>query len=117
MLAQTWHPHAVRKPFYPVELQPVAPNVVLVHAGGAVLFPGENEQRVAPNGLITMVAVGEAGSWRFVCFNNTPTGSARNIRFLLRYLVSRLSTCRAEARKARAHMLEHKHQNIAAWKS
>src|SRR4051812_28292604 len=48
---------------YPAELQPVAPNVVLVHAGGAVLFAGENEQDVPPNGLITMVAVGAPGPW------------------------------------------------------
>jgi uncharacterized protein (TIGR02246 family) len=80
---------------YPAELQPVAPNVVLVHGSGAVLFPGESEQRVLPNGLITMVAVGEAGSWRFVSFSNSPTGRARNVRFLWRYLVSRLSRFRA----------------------
>jgi uncharacterized protein (TIGR02246 family) len=101
---------------YPAELQPVAPNVVLVHSSGAVLFPGESEQRVPPNGLITMVAVGEGGSWRFVSFSNTPTGRARNVRFLWRYLVSRLSMFRAEARKARAYMLAQKRQNMAKWK-
>ena len=102
---------------YPAELQPVAPNVVLVHGGGTVLFPGESEQRVRPNGLITIVAVGEAGSWRFVSFSNTPTGAARNARFLWRYLVSRLSIFRAETRKAKAHMLAQKRQNMANWKS
>jgi uncharacterized protein (TIGR02246 family) len=102
---------------YPAELQPVSPDVVLVHASGAVLFPGENEQHVPPNGLMTMVAVGEAGYWRFVSFNNTPTGRARNLRFLWRYLVSRLSMFRTEARKAKAHMLREKHQNKAKWKS
>lgn len=102
---------------YPAELHAVAPNVVLVHGGGAVLFPGESEQRVPPNGLITMVAVGEAGSWRFVSFSNTPTGAARNTRFLWRYLLSRLSIFRAEARKAKAHMLAQKRQNMANRKS
>jgi uncharacterized protein (TIGR02246 family) len=41
---------------YPVRLQPVTPEVVLVHASGAVLFAGEDEAKVPPNGLLTMVA-------------------------------------------------------------
>jgi uncharacterized protein (TIGR02246 family) len=98
---------------YPAELQPVAPNVVLVHASGAVLFAGENEHGVPPNGLITMVAVGAPGPWRFVSFSNTPTGRARNARFLWRYLASRLAMFGAEARKAKAHMLEEKQRNTA----
>jgi hypothetical protein len=97
---------------YPAELQPVTPNVVLVNGSGAVLFPGESDQGVPPNGLITMVAARDAGSWRFVSFSNTPTGRARNARFLWRYLASRLSIFRAEARKARAHMLAEKQQNM-----
>ena len=81
-----------------------------------MLFPGESEQRVPPNGLITMVAVGEAGSWRFVSFSNAPTGRARDVLFLWRYVVSRLSMFRDEARKAKAHMLVQKRQNMAKWK-
>jgi uncharacterized protein (TIGR02246 family) len=100
---------------YPVELQPVAPDVVLVHASGSVLFPGESERRVPPNGLMTMVAAREGTSWRFVFFADTPTGRARNLRFLWRYLVSRLSLFRAEARKAKANMLAEK-QNMAKWR-
>jgi uncharacterized protein (TIGR02246 family) len=100
---------------YPVELQPVTSDVVLVHASGSVLFPGESEQRVPPNGLMTMVAVREGASWRFVLFHNTPTGRARTLRFLRRYLVSRLSLARAEALKARAHMLREKKSNMTKW--
>ena len=100
---------------YPVELQSVAPGVVLVHASGAVLFPGEREQRVAPNGLLTMVAVAGDGGWRVASFANTPTGNARTARFVLRYLRSRFSAFRAEASKARAHMLRNKRANIARW--
>src|SRR2546430_1689213 len=33
---------------HPVELQPVAPGVVLVHGRGSVLFRGEDERRGAP---------------------------------------------------------------------
>jgi hypothetical protein len=66
---------------------------------------------------MTMVAVNEAGSWRFVSFSNTPTGRARTVRFLWRYLVSRLSLFRAESRKAKAHMLAEKQRNMAKWKS
>ena len=100
---------------YPVELQPVAPGVVLVHGVGAVLFPGEREQRVAPNGLLTMVAVAGDRGWRVASFANTPTGKARNARFVLRYLRSRFAASRAEASKARAHMLRQKREDIARW--
>jgi uncharacterized protein (TIGR02246 family) len=41
---------------YPVQLQSVTPDVVVVHASGAVLFAGEDEAKVPPNGLLTMVA-------------------------------------------------------------
>lgn len=100
---------------YPVELQPVTPDVVLIHASGSVLFPGESEQRVPPNGLMSMVAVREGGTWRLVLFHNTPTGRARTFRFARRYLISRLSQAWAEARKARAHMLREKQENMAKW--
>jgi uncharacterized protein (TIGR02246 family) len=98
---------------YPMELQPVTPDVVLVHASGSVLFPGESEQRVPPNGLMSMVAAREGGTWRFVLFHNTPTGRARTLRFLWRYLISRLSQAQAETRKAKAHMLREKQANMA----
>ena len=77
---------------YPVELQPIAPGVVLVHGCGSVLFRGEDERRVPPNGLLTMVAIRQDdGDWRFAAFHNTPTGTARGLRFLGRFLRSRLS--------------------------
>jgi hypothetical protein len=41
---------------YAVQLQPIARDVMLVHASGAVLFAGEDEAKVPPNGLLTMVA-------------------------------------------------------------
>jgi uncharacterized protein (TIGR02246 family) len=44
---------------YPVRLQPITPDVVLVHASGAVLFAGEDEAKVPPNGLLTE-GVGDA---------------------------------------------------------
>jgi uncharacterized protein (TIGR02246 family) len=62
---------------HPVELQPVAPNVVLVHASGTVLFPDENEQPVRTTGMLTMVAVNDGDAWRFVSFSNTPIERAR----------------------------------------
>jgi uncharacterized protein (TIGR02246 family) len=60
-----------------VELQPIAPNVVLVHASGTIVFPGENEQRVRTTGMLTMVAVNDGDGWRFVSFSNTPVERAR----------------------------------------
>jgi hypothetical protein len=68
---------------------------VVVHASGAVLFAGEDEAKVPPNGLLTMVAARRGGRWQFVSFSNVPTGRGRNVRFLWRFLVSRLATRRA----------------------
>lgn len=76
---------------YPVELQPITPDVVLLHGCGSVLFGGEDERRVPPNGLLTMVALRRDGAWRFAAFHNTPTGRSRNLRFLIRFLRSKLS--------------------------
>jgi uncharacterized protein (TIGR02246 family) len=97
---------------YPVRLDPITPEVVLVHAGGAVLFAGEDEEKVPPNGLLTMVAAERGGRWHFISFSNTPTGEGRNVRFFWRFLVSRFATFRAEAGKARGYMLEQKRRNI-----
>jgi uncharacterized protein (TIGR02246 family) len=78
---------------YPVQMREIRPDVVLVEAAGSVLFPGETEESVAPNGLVTLVvARGDVG-WRIVSFQNTPTGRFRNLRFLWRYVLSRLSAC------------------------
>lgn len=101
---------------YPVQLQPITSDVVLIHAAGAVLFPREPEADVAPNGLMTIVAARRGGGWQFVSFNNTPTGRWRNIRFLWRYLASRTGAFRAEWSKAREYMLEEKRRNIASWR-
>ncbi|HJS96756.1 MAG TPA: SgcJ/EcaC family oxidoreductase [Solirubrobacteraceae bacterium] len=100
---------------YPAELQPVAPGVILIHATGAVLFPGEHEQTVAPNGLLTILATNTNDGWKIASFANTPTGKARNPRFFLRYLRSRLRAFQTESRKAKAHMLRQKQANIARW--
>lgn len=75
---------------YPHQLRPLTPEIVLVESCGAVLFPGEIEQKVPPNGLITLVVVNRDGVWRIVSFQNTPTGSWRTLKFFSRYLVSRL---------------------------
>jgi uncharacterized protein (TIGR02246 family) len=61
----------------PVELQPVAPNVVLVHASGTVRFPSGNEQLLRTTGMLTMVAVKDSDAWQFVSFSNTPVERAR----------------------------------------
>lgn len=98
-----------------LRLQPITPDVVIVHGSGAVLFTGEKEETVAPNGLLTMVAARQGASWQFVCFTNTPTGKGRNARFFWRFLVSRLAMFRSEAAKGRRHMLEEKQRNMARW--
>lgn len=100
---------------YALRLQPVTPDVVIVHGSGAVLFAGEKEETVAANALLTMVAARQGPSWQFVSFSNTPTGRGRNARFVWRFLVSRLAMFRIEAAKGRRHMLEEKQRNMARW--
>ncbi|WP_186382341.1 SgcJ/EcaC family oxidoreductase [Amycolatopsis rhizosphaerae] len=55
----------------PMEFQPVASNVVLLHGSGTVLFPGEGP-RIRPTGLLTVVAVNDGDAWHFASFSNTP---------------------------------------------
>ena len=85
---------------YPNSLRLIAPDVVLVESAGSVLFPGEVENKVTPNGLVTLVVARQHDAWRIVSFQNTPTGRFRNVRFLWRYLLSRLSVLRGEASRA-----------------
>jgi hypothetical protein len=47
---------------------------------------GEDEAKVPPDGLLTMVAARRGDRWRFVSFSNVPTGKGRNARFLWRFL-------------------------------
>jgi uncharacterized protein (TIGR02246 family) len=101
---------------YDNEIQPIAPGVVLIHSSGSVLFPGETESKVAPNGLMTMLVVKRAGTWKIASFTNTQTGKARNLKFFWRYLKSRAHPFTAEWSKARRHMLDEKQRNIASRK-
>jgi uncharacterized protein (TIGR02246 family) len=86
---------------YPISLRRITPDVILVEASGSVLFPGETEQKISPNGLMTLVVARQDDGWRIVSFQNTPTGRWRNLKFMWRYLLSRLSVFRAERSKGR----------------
>jgi uncharacterized protein (TIGR02246 family) len=97
---------------YPLRFRSLDPKVVLVELSGSVLFPGEKETGVPPNGLMTLVIKKEVGGWRIVSFQNTLTGRLRNIRFMWRFVVSRLSPFRQEWSKARRYMLEEKRRNM-----
>ena len=89
---------------YPNTLRPITPDVVLVESAGSVLFPGETESKISPNGLMTLVVARQADAWRIVSFQNTPTGRLRNVRFIFRYLLSRLSVFRADwSKRAQTH--------------
>jgi uncharacterized protein (TIGR02246 family) len=72
----------------------VNPYVVLVESVGGILFAGENDSAVKPNGIATTVLAKRDGSWQIVSFQNTPTGRHRKLRFLFRIVVSRLRTRR-----------------------
>jgi uncharacterized protein (TIGR02246 family) len=100
---------------YPIQLRVLTPDVVLVEACGSVLFPGETENAVPPNGLMTLVLTKVDETWRIVSFQNTPTGRLRNLRFIFRYLLSRLWLFRREWAKGKQHMMEEKRRNLAKW--
>jgi len=102
---------------YPLELQLLTADTVLVYGSGAVLFRGESETNVAPNGLMTLVVVKRNAEWQCASFCNTPSGALRNLRFFWRYFLSKLRQFRAEWSKARVYMLQKKQANIARWKS
>jgi uncharacterized protein (TIGR02246 family) len=87
---------------YSSAVRPVTADVILVESAGSVLFPGEIEEKVAPNGLLTLVVARQAGVWRIVSFQNTPTGRFRKIRFIGRYLRSRVSRFRTASRSSRS---------------
>jgi uncharacterized protein (TIGR02246 family) len=74
---------------YEKTLQPVTIDVVLVHGMGNVLFAGESEKNVAPNGIMTMCIVKRNGLWLIASFQNTPTGKWRKIKFIWRFFKSR----------------------------
>lgn len=76
---------------YPSHIRRITPDVVLVESSGSVLFPGENENNIAPNGLLTLVVARQGDEWRIVSFHNTPTGRFRKIRFIGRFVRSRFS--------------------------
>ncbi|MFN8489590.1 MAG: SgcJ/EcaC family oxidoreductase [Caldilineaceae bacterium] len=66
-----------------VDLQLVAPDVVLAHAVGSILDAGRTTPKANRLSSQTLVAVKENGEWRFRAFHNTRvrpiTGGVRNI--------------------------------------
>jgi uncharacterized protein (TIGR02246 family) len=68
----------------------ISPDVVLVQSVGGILFAGEADSAVEPNGIATTVIAKQEGTWRIVSFQNTPTGRHRRLRFLFRILKSRM---------------------------
>lgn len=89
---------------YRNSLRTIAPDVVLVESEGSVLFPGEAEDQVSPNGLLTLVVAKREETWHVVSFRNTPTGRFRNLKFMVRYFLSRWSLFRARWSSGRRSM-------------
>ncbi len=83
---------------YPSQFRQIATDVVLVESAGSVLFPGEIEQNIPPNGLLTLVVARQDDQWRIVSFQNTPTGRWRSAKFIGRYFRSRIFGSHAAAR-------------------
>lgn len=81
---------------YPRMVRAITQDVILIEAAGSVLFPGEVEDNIPPNGLMTLLVARQEDTWRIVSFQNTPTGKHRKVKFMARYLISRLSSPRAK---------------------
>ncbi len=75
---------------YPTYFRWLSPEVVLVESAGSVLFPGEDEGNVPPNGLMTLVLAKQGLAWQIVSFQNTPTGKWRKLKFMWRFVFSRV---------------------------
>jgi uncharacterized protein (TIGR02246 family) len=86
---------------YPSHMRQLTADVVLVEAAGSVLFPGESEGSVPPNGLMTLVVARQGDVWRIESFQNTPTGRFRKLDFMWRYFRSRFLPFRAERSRGR----------------
>lgn len=75
---------------YDRTVQRLSPDVAVVHSLGNVFFPGQSTQTSAPTGLTTFILVRKNGVWKIMHFQNTPTGRFRALKFIARYLVSRV---------------------------
>jgi uncharacterized protein (TIGR02246 family) len=98
------------------QIQPLTPEVVLVNSDGDVYFPGETPQMVKASGLRTLTVVKVQGEWRIALFQNTPTGSFRHLKFMWRFLKSRLYLSHSGWKQAYMKVLEAKQQNINLWR-
>jgi uncharacterized protein (TIGR02246 family) len=71
-------------------LRLLAPGVILVHATGGTVFPGESEPRPSRDSIQTLVAVLQAGEWRFAAFQNTRVLRRTPLQWMLYGLASKL---------------------------
>jgi len=97
-------------------IQGLTSDVVLVHVDGDIYFPGESAKEVKPSGLRTLSLVKRNGVWKVASFQNTPTGSFRHLKFIRRFLSSRIYLLRPEWKKAYQQTLVEKQRTIEKWK-
>ncbi len=98
-------------------IQPLTTDVVLVHSDGDVYFPGESSKQLKPTGLRTLSVVKRDGVWKVASFQNTPTGSFRHLKFIKRFLTSRIYLLSSKWKKDYKKILEEKQKNINKWKN
>jgi uncharacterized protein (TIGR02246 family) len=80
---------------YDREMQALTPDVVLVHSYGNVFFPGESEKNAKSTGLTMICLLKRNGIWKIASFQNTRTGKFGGIKFIWRFLFSRIHLFRA----------------------
>ena len=102
---------------YYSEIQPLTNDVVLIHLEGNVFFPGEKStEKIKPNGLVTICLLKRNDVWKIISFQNTPTGKFRGLKFMARFLFSRIYMFSAEWKKAEKYMLAEKQMNMEHWR-
>jgi uncharacterized protein (TIGR02246 family) len=84
---------------YQREIQALTPDVVVIHSEGNVYFLGEQDKKLAPNGIVSMCVVKRANDWKIASFQNTPTGKFRRPQFFFRFLRSRFYMMSAKWKK------------------
>lgn len=75
---------------YEKELEVLSADIVLVHTFGNVFFQGESGIGKQPNGIVTFCLIKKSDIWKITLFQNTPIGNFRRLKFVLRYLLSRI---------------------------
>ncbi len=87
---ETMFKHSTIDGKYEKEIQALSTEIVLIHSLGNLFFPGQSIEKSSPTGLTTFCLTKREGVWKITLFQNTPTGNFRHLKFIWRFLKSRI---------------------------